>query len=996
MKAFVYTSTPVHQYTSKKFCKFFTVLILTFMLIGSAKAQNCKPILKGNHSMCSALVNGTPTNYEIVNYNSAFTYQATVIFYPSGTSSTFNVTNNIFPAYTIPLSNSPNNILVILNSLDPISNCTGSDTIFVQSCCDEFNVTNITDLTTIQIPNTITNGTVIYDPLQVSGAPVKVAIHGELTVNQPLVFANTQIVMDQGASIRVTQGGSLGLINTTITHGRCNYMWEGITLENNATLKTANGVTISDAHYAINVIDNAKFNFSEVGAQTTNFTRNYISFYAGKNTNGHTIELKGSTNPGININGSATLLTPYWGQPAVPLSNSFAGIYLNDVPNFTNKYQSGITFLNINNINLGIVSINGSIDLPSNVTISNIASTLIGNQELFLTTKRINGTAIYCEGSNNTPQTITFGNLNNTGSKINTINFCKYGVFAFKNVNVICINNNIDNVSNLGGVRVNNDLSIGNSTIIKNNRFGTRFYCAIFCMRFNSAHLEIDNNTFNTGPYYLVNSLPGPNLTNVGIRLAFASPTTLTGYISNNQFTSARIGIFATNIRGESSDINRMFSIDNNTLYFDKPYNDYRDQLNFIQYHTAIWLQQSNNIHVYSNNTIRNAGLNGAPLGFENFLTGIKIDDCNGEATLIENNTLTRMGTGILINKNCTGSNFYCNAINGDISAGTQTFPRGIHFQNTTLGDQGNNSNPYNNTFSNFAGITRKLSGIMASPMKWFYSTNFAITPYSVNPMGNFSPQIANVPISSSCGVSNPSLTDAVYERVKQIIYNEIQYDEDVEENTYFDKVFAYIAIKNDSLLESLDQNYTKFIDEHSQDNIGQYVDAISLRNESEVIQALDILNSLTSTNLIESNKLTVDRIALTIEMEDRELSDSEIEILNGIAESNADIGGEGVVNSRTLLNREIYEEPSYLRVHNSANTIYEEKNISMVNIHQLSLQEKEKINVEVLNVLGQVVYIGTFKSWENYRKSYLSEVTIVKYYNVSEYLGFEKTFKLN
>lgn len=130
--------------------------------------------------------------------------------------------------------------------------------------------------------------------------------------------------------------------------------------------------------------------------------------------------------------------------------------------------------------------------------------------------------------------------------------------------------------------------------------------------------------------------------------------------------------------------------------------------------------------------------------------------------------------------------------------------------------------------------------------------------------------------------------------------------------------------------------------------------------------------------------------------MKEYYLNDSEIIILNAIAESNADIGGEGVLKCRTLLDREIYEEPSYLRVHNSANTIYEEKNISMVNIHQLSLQEKEKINVEVLNVLGQVVYIGTFKSWENYRKSYLSEVTIVKYYNVSEYLGFEKTFKLN
>ncbi len=939
-----------------------------------------------------------PIEYEIINFNNSFTYQATIILYPSGTSNSFNVSTSIFNAFTIPLSNSTSNILIIVNSFDPSSNCTGSDTIFVQSCCDEANATNISDFITDKIPNTIINGTTItYDPLQVPGAPVRVAIHGELTIDQDLVFANTQLIMDQGASIRVLSGKELALNNSTITAGRCNYMWKGIILENNAILKTSNGASISDAHYAINLLGNAKFAFSELSSLTTNFSRNYISFYAGHNANGHTIEMSGGNNPGININGLPNLLTPYWGQPSVPLSNSFAGIYLRDVQNFTNKQLGTITPININNINLGIASFNSSLDLPSNVSLNSISPVQISNQDVFTTTKNFNGSAVYCEGSLSNPQTITFGNLNNSGPAINIINGCKYGINAYKNVNVNCLNNNIDNVSGLGGVHVNNDNRIGNSTIIKNNRFDTRFYCAIFCSRFNSAHLEIDNNTFNTGLYYSINSLAGQDLTNVGIRLAFVSPTTLTGHISYNTFTSARIGIYASLIRGEGSDPDHMFSIDNNLVNFNKPYNDYFDANNpsLIHIHTGVWLQNSINVHINLNTIIRNAGLTGAPAGFENFLTGIHIDECNGIATLVEDNILTHMGTGILVNRNSIGSNYYCNTLVGDISAGTQTFPRGIHFRNAKLADQGDPTSPFNNTFTNFATITRKFSGVMSAPMKWFYSTNFAITPFSVTPTGNFSPQMANVPISGTCGINNPSLTDIIYERVRQIIYNELQYDTEIEENQYLDKVFAYNAIINDTILQGIDQNYVNFINEHSQDNIGQYVDALSLINESSTIEALQKLNDLISINQIEENNITVDRIALTIEAEDRELSETEIETLNAIAESNADIGGEGVLKSRTLLNREIYEEPSYMRIHSTNSSNSQSNIITLDQIHYLSLKQKENINVQVYNVVGQLEYMGTLKAWESNQKLLSNKFFIIKYYNLTEYLGCEKMVTL-
>ena len=84
------------------------------------------------------------------------------------------------------------------------------------------------------------------------------------------------------------------------------------------------------------------------------------------------------------------------------------------------------------------------------------------------------------------------------------------------------------------------------------------------------------------------------------------------------------------------------------------------------------------------------------------------------------------------------------------------------------------------------------------------------------------------------------------------------------------------------------------------------------------------------------------------------------------------------------------------MRIHSTANSNSPSKTLTLEQIHHLSLQQKEKINVQIYNVVGQLKYKGTLKSWEINPKSRSNEFSIIKYYNISEYLGCEKNVKLN
>jgi hypothetical protein len=761
-------------------------------------------------------------------------------------------------------------------------------------------------------------------------------------------------------------------------------MWEGINLENNAVLKTNGNTNINDAQYAVNILGNVGFHFSAFSGSTTSFQGNFISIYAGDNIGGNN-NLYGTASSagGIVINGAPPLLAFYYGQSPLPAGSSFAGIYLKDVANFNSDFSGSPMPITINNINIGIGAIRSSMTLDRFVTINNVSPAVNGSAQAYGFSSAYNGSAIYCEGTNTTTQSISFGKTNSTS--INTINNCTYGLNASRNVNVNCINNIITNITSLGGVRVQN--CTNNDIKIAYNNFGPRFFNAIYCRDIFGSNLVIEHNNFNTGAYYNVNPNPNQDLGNVAIRIFNRSYNSrpVTGYIRNNDFNSARIGIYASNINGRSADDNSLFQIDHNEMNMDRGLGAYKDIFQRTYFHLGIWLENSNNIDVVENNIVRANSLNGAPNGFEEFLTGIRVQRMAGATVLLRNNLITRCGTGIKFSGDCYGTSVYCNTITSDPSV---TFPRGLFFDNAGLSNQGANCNPFGNTYLAFSNSLNafKVSGVLTASMQWFGPGS--ITPFSVGQIGFFNVVPTScTPFPSICGEIDNTVMDQIYNRVHQIVYDEITYEENPEESRYLDLLFAYNTILNDSVLQTIDPVYMQFIDLHANDNIGQYVDATALRNNDQIIEALNKLNGLINLNVIDQNRVATERIALTLELENRELSDSERTVLTPIAESNYLLGGDGVINARAMLDREVHEEVSYLRRKNpKVNNGTPKYTIS--EILKWSDLEKEKVDVKVYDVLGKLVFENKLTEWLNKKSNFSIGISNVSYYFNNQFVG--------
>ena len=217
-----------------------------------------------------------------------------------------------------------------------------------------------------------------------------------------------------------------------------------------------------------------------------------------------------------------------------------------------------------------------------------------------------------------------------------------------------------------------------------------------------------------------------------------------------------------------------------------------------------------------------------------------------------------------------------------------------------------------------------------------------------------------------------------------------MEYDDNIEENHYLDKVYAYTIIANDSNLQALDPNYVDFINLHRQDNIGNYVDAIALSNEATAVDALNRLNSMISANTIEENNLIVDRIALARLTENRNLTESEIQVLQNLAIQDEFIGGDGIIKSRALLDIEYYGNDNSLRI-GSQNTTKNEIDLNLSQINYLSDTEKAKINVDVFRASGQLIYQNNLLNWDTDKLKFPSEMVLIKYFTKTSYIGSNK-----
>jgi hypothetical protein len=113
------------------------------------------------------------------------------------------------------------------------------------------------------------------------------------------------------------------------------------------------------------------------------------------------------------------------------------------------------------------------------------------------------------------------------------------------------------------------------------------------------------------------------------------------------------------------------------------------------------------------------------------------------------------------------------------------------------------------------------------------------------------------------------------------------------------------------------------------------------------------------------------------------------------IAESNYLIGGDGVINARALLDKEIpmgigTEELSYLRRKNpKVNNGTPKYTIS--EILKWSDSEKEKVDVEVVDPMGRLVYKNNLAHWLAFKRNMELGVVAVRYFYNNEEIGSSK-----
>lgn len=147
-----------------------------------------------------------------------------------------------------------------------IVDCTGTEA----CACDSTNTIGAEGLTT-KVSEAIEDELLLaLSPA--STTPQEVCIAGKLQLDQHYNFFNSTLRMLPGASIEVTTGFALGIVNSFL-HG-CDQMWRGIEVETGGSIKTVANTTIADAQYGVY--------FQSGGGGTIDenrFLRNFVGIY---------------------------------------------------------------------------------------------------------------------------------------------------------------------------------------------------------------------------------------------------------------------------------------------------------------------------------------------------------------------------------------------------------------------------------------------------------------------------------------------------------------------------------------------------------------------------------------------------------------------------------------------------------------------------------------------------------------------------------------------
>ncbi|MBI2966251.1 MAG: T9SS type A sorting domain-containing protein [Bacteroidetes bacterium] len=671
---------------------------------------------------------------------------------------------------------------VILTATDA-DGCTKTVNMLIDECCD-IDIGNgcvivnesVSELIAMGFPSGC-SGTLCSSP--------DLFIFGKLTVDQSFTFSNLNIGMGKKAKIDIPSGTtSITLtFNDTWVHAVCDYMWDGIYVNepddeiktigtNTATCSTSviQDALIQDAENAI-----VSYNGGKISATKYHFMNNYK----------HIIVNSYSGAANFNLSGNR-IYTDYTIPMIAPHANQTGALgieiwYNGNITVGTPGSKSALNYFR--NLITGVYS-NGS-----NINIYNNG---------FRDVKDI---AIAVKTPLSSPATLT-ANIGNTAKK-NYIDDCHWGIYCSGLQHSKILYNDVDSTDiGIYVVGVTSKVSAAPTQVLVQNNNVTRYHDAgIFMLEhYNNDYLKVNNNTVSNNFTDFLDDVAG----SIVAWNFYASNTIGIREIRNNSVFPSTTGVGLLNF-GKTT-------VKGNNILFNKTNADIGSTL-----HYGIYAYNSNNTLIENNTINRPSGYNPGS-SVEPFLNGIYV--WNTQNCIVNINKIYRMGRGIVFKQNTVTSQITCNLMDYCYT--------GIHFDNAATSNQKLNGKPSDNRWTNVQNASSyRITGNLSTQINWYYRNGWNFNPAPIDPnlSGWLSPINVNGPWAC---YSTPAAPPQKREQLLgPIVRNERQFSGNENENKWAERLFAYRALKYDSLLQLGAPDDTTF---------QNYYDTVSLNNTGKII----------------------------------------------------------------------------------------------------------------------------------------------------------------
>ncbi|MBK8845848.1 MAG: T9SS type A sorting domain-containing protein [Bacteroidetes bacterium] len=930
-----------------------------------------QPIIAGSHASCNP--NHT---YQVSNVNNNYTYSWIAV----GAGPTISGFGPLAVIDFVSQFGGSGSITFTVS--DNISSCTKSTTFIIYECCSadvDFSGLKSSDIINNPPTGIYVNLQAIPPTIHTTMLGSTISINNTFIIDQSCEFNKLDILLWPDAIINVEDGNQL-IINEYSHLHTCNrdYMWTGINVENDASLKVTGYSTIEEAQIAV-YTNEGYIEFR----QGTTFNQNNISLFAENNCalNASTISIEDTRFLSYDLlsGQKATLIPPYAGR--IPECGiRFKNMCLVKIGN---ENETGINPYHMRNyfdyLNCGVDANNSFLTMYNN-SFENIVHHEIPYYPQAYAINITNVGAV---------STVNIGEMNNLPQlKIfeNAYFNCDNGINLNGAIEANIINNKMDRIrlqpgstAASTGTAINLfDANYSTYNIHHNNisNFGTGIWGSLISL----STIDINNNSLNTGLNTTTQAFAGIRMANPANAITIFTPTQ---NIYNNTIKRVRRGIVATNWE--------QLTITDNTINLTNSDIVANPNLDYVGINAASCkdLRIERN-YIYKDGANPTAALDDRVLGI------------NGQSithNIINSNLLSRMGSAIRFFNTQMTNTVHCNQMD--------TCRLGVRFDASNIGDQGSAAAAQENTWyfpQNPVGAYYAFYNIGSPFPSWFYRPNSSNIPYfplppQMNPTGFENPQTGLQ--FNDCEVPCPGCP---HQRMAEIVTEQNEFASFSEDEKYLLKYSVYEQLNSDPTYMyagfPTDLILQNFYDSASNTNMGMLSIVNDLISDSLALFANVVNTWISPINHFEENAKAVNDIYINTWAVGIFIFNQEhIDALTQIASENPLSGGEAVYTARVILGWDLVDFTNSNLRQLKLETMHENKSFHVFpNPAQNKLYINCKIKsdepgaIEIIDISSKTKFKFNLKEYNEIDISNFSNgIYVARLYIDGKYIAFEK-----